>query len=124
MLGPIIINFVPSLEPIFHLGIFQIRKKIVKIILFYFAVQCKDTYPIFIGISKRFQNRNDFLFGTLDFANPANDPKKMKLNVNGVPGIKLFLKDSNQEINYWGKDDEEEIINFLEKHTRIKKELK
>lgn len=92
--------------------------------MFCFAVQCKDTYPIFIGISKRFQNRNDFLFGTLDFANPANDPKKMKLNVNGVPGIKLFLKDSNQEINYWGKDDEEEIINFLEKHTRIKKELK
>ena len=89
-----------------------------------FAVQCKDTYAIFIGISKRFQNRKDFLFGTLDFANPANDPKKMKLNVNGIPGIKLFLKDTNQEINYWGKDDEEEILKFLEKYTRSKKELK
>ena len=50
--------------------------------------------------------------------------KKMGINVNGIPGIKLFLKDSNQEINFWGKDDEEEMIQFLERHTRkSKKEL-
>ena len=87
-------------------------------------MQCKDTYALFLGLSKRFQNRPEFLFGTIDVANPANDPKKMGINVNGIPGIKLFLKDSNQEINFWGKDDEEEMIQFLERHTRkSKKEL-
>ena len=40
-----------------------------------------------------------------------------------MPGIKLYLKNTKQEIDFWGNDTEEDIIEFINDNINNRNEL-
>ena len=46
------------------------------------------------------------------------------LQINGVPGIKMYLKDTNEEVDFWGDDKYDDLVDFIEKTIKKQKNKK
>ena len=73
---------------------------------------CKEMAPKVDDIKKKYEKDINFVFLNVD--NPKWEKYIRNFNVNGIPQINIFDKDSNLELTFIGKQEEETIKEFLD----------
>ena len=73
---------------------------------------CKEMAPKINDIKNQYETDINFVFLNVD--NPKWEKYIRNLNVNGIPQINIFDKDSNLELTFIGKQEEETIKESLD----------
>ena len=73
---------------------------------------CKEMAPKVDDIKKKYEKDINFVFLNVD--NPKWEKYIRNFNVNGIPQINIFDKDSNLEFTFIGKQEEETIKESLD----------
>ena len=73
---------------------------------------CKEMAPKVADIKKEYERDINFVFLNVD--NPKWEKYIRNFNVNGIPQLNLFDKDSNLEVTFIGKQQEKTITESLE----------
>ena len=73
---------------------------------------CKEMAPKVDDIKKKYEKDINFVFLNVD--NPKWEKYIRNFNVNGIPQINIFDKDSNLELTFIGKQEEETIKESLD----------
>jgi len=78
------------------------------------CVHCRKLEPIFNDLAVWYEqkglNEREIVFVRIDVSD-GNKPKD--LNVIGYPSIKAYRK-GKDEVDYWGQNNHDDILNFLE----------
>ena len=73
---------------------------------------CKEMAPKVDDIKKKYEKEINFVFLNVD--NPKWEKYIRNFNVNGIPQINIFDNDSNLELTFIGKQEEETIKESLD----------
>merc|ERR1719150_2541863 len=71
---------------------------------------CKAVAPIWDELGQKYSERGDLVIAKLD----ATKNEIEGVDIEGFPTIKMFKKETNEEIEYVGKKDLETMVKFLE----------
>ena len=77
---------------------------------------CKEMAPKIADIKEEYEKDINFVFLNVD--NPKWEKYIRNFNVNGIPQLNLFDKDSNLEVTFIGKQQEKTIKESLENLNR------
>ncbi len=81
--------------------------------------------------SKKFASNENLIFASLDaskikpqsigievshfsLVNRYSHELDIRFQVTGIPSFKAFLKGDEDEVEFWGDDNEQDIVNFIE----------
>merc|ERR1711874_807040 len=71
---------------------------------------CKAIAPIWDQIGEKYSDKGDLVIAKVDSTKNEIDG----VDIEGFPTIKMFKKESNEEIEYIGKKDLESMVKFIE----------
>jgi len=71
---------------------------------------CKAIAPIWDQIGEKYSDKGDLLIAKMDSTKNEIDG----VDIEGFPTIKMFKKETNEEIEYIGKKDLESLVKFIE----------
>ena len=72
---------------------------------------CKEMAPKVSNLMTEYGNDINFVFLNVD--NPKWEEYLRKFNVNGIPQVNLFNKEGNLEVTFIGKQEENDMDEFL-----------
>jgi len=71
---------------------------------------CKAIAPIWDQIGQKYSDKDDLVIAKVDSTKNEIDG----IDIEGFPTIKMFKKETNEEIEYIGKKDLESMVKFIE----------
>merc|ERR1719219_3395097 len=73
------------------------------------CMHCRTLHPVFRNVAKKYRENKDIMFARMDLG----EFKPLDLKIIGYPSIKVF-KRGNEEVDYWGDNNDEDISDFIE----------
>merc|ERR1712025_104940 len=71
---------------------------------------CKAIAPIWDQLGEKYSTKGDLVIAKVDSTKNEIDG----VDIEGFPTIKMFKKETNEEIDYLGKKDLESMVKFIE----------